>query len=409
MEETRARLQHLDMLRGLCALGVVVSHVRSLLIVPYAEAHGRGVGELLLFTIGGLGHECVIVFFALSGYFVGGSALAAMREGRFSFAAYGIARLSRLWTVLVPALIFTALLDAAGAAFGPPGAYDGALAAIIPSGPTLAEPANHSLTTFVGNLFFLQTVATPVFGSNRPLWSLANEACYYLAFPLIGFGLMRCVGARRWIYASAGLLVLMSAPLEMALLGIAWIAGVVAAARPARCAPMRALLTGAATVAAIGFAHASRTLASDIALGCVVAFWLRDLATFAPLGGLYAHAATGLSNISYTLYAAHYPLLLALWFTLLAPAQSQPGVTSLAQMAVFVAVALAYAAAVWFLFERHTDVVRRAMKRLLSIESDQSSTKVSGGQTSSSDLRSASTPQRHATSPAPIIRTAPKA
>ncbi|MBY6243985.1 acyltransferase [Methylosinus sp. Sm6] len=364
MKEARDRFQHLDMLRGLCALGVVVSHVRSLLIVPYAEAQGRGLGELLLFTIGGLGHECVIVFFSASGYFVGGSAFAAMRDGRFSWGAYGAARLSRLWTVLVPALILTALLDAAGAAFGPPGAYDGALAAIIPSGPTPAEPANHSISTFFGNLFFLQTVATPVFGSNRALWSLSNEACYYLAFPLIAFGLLRGFGKARLAFAAAGVFVLASAPTEMALLGIPWIAGAFAAARPTTRAPLRAILVGAASVAAIAFAHASRTLASDIVLGCVVSFGLRELATFAPIGGLYARAATGLSNISYTLYAVHYPLALALWFVLLAPVQSQPGPAALAQMAAFIAAALAYASVIWFLFERRTEAVRRAMKRL---------------------------------------------
>ncbi len=405
MNQPRDRLQHLDMLRGLCALGVVVSHARALLIVPYAEAQQRGPGELLLFTLGGLGHECVIVFFVLSGFFVGGSAFAAMREQRFSWGDYGAARLSRLWTVLVPALILTAALDAAGAALGPPGAYDGTLDAIIPSGPTQAAPADHSLATFFGNLFFLQTVATPVFGSNRPLWSLSNEACYYLAFPLIAFGLLRGLGKARIAYSAAGLLVLALAPKEMALLGLPWLAGAFAAAHPATRSPLRAILATAATVAAIGFAHASRTLASDILLGCVVALWLRDLARLPPLGGLYARAAAGLSEISYTLYAVHYPLMLALWFALLAPAHRQPGAAALAQMAMFIVAALVYATAVWFVFERRTDTARRALKRLML----QSSTNVSGGQTSSSDLRSAATPQRHSTKAAPTIRAAPKA
>jgi hypothetical protein len=133
--------------------------------------------------------------------------------------------------------------------------------------------------------------------------------------------------------------------------------------------------------------------------------------------------ATGLSNISYTLYAVHYPLMLALWFALLAPTQSQPSPAALAQMAAFIAAALAYATGVWFVFERRTDMVRRAMKRLMFIRRrpratdvkdgahhpDHSSTSVSGGQTSSSDLRSAATPQRHSTIAAPIIRAAPKA
>jgi len=35
------------------------------------------------------------------------------------------------------------------------------------------------------NVFFLQTITVPVYGSNSPLWSLANEFWYYLLFPLL--------------------------------------------------------------------------------------------------------------------------------------------------------------------------------------------------------------------------------
>lgn len=366
MEQSRKhRLQHLDMLRGLCALGVVVSHLRSLLVVPYAEAHRHSVVDLILFTLGGLGHECVIAFFALSGFLVGGSTLAAMRAGRFSWADYGVARLSRLWTVLLPALALTALLDFAGSALGPAGAYQGALAATIPSGPTPTEPANHSLATFLGNLMFLQTIDTPVFGSNRPLWSLANEAWYYLAFPLLAFAFFHRAPLVRALCAAAGLLALGSMPVEMTLLGLPWIAGALAADHPARPSLARALLGAAATVAAVGAAHAWRTIVGDIILGCAIAFWLRDLAAVRPIGGLYAGAAQGLSDISYTLYAVHFPLLLMLWFWLLAPEQSEPGFAVLARMALLMAVALAYATAVWFLFERRTDAVRGWMRQRL--------------------------------------------
>jgi peptidoglycan/LPS O-acetylase OafA/YrhL len=366
MEKARPhRLEHLDMLRGACALLVVVSHLRSMLIVPYAQAERHGPAELLLFTLGGLGHESVIVFFALSGYLVGGSTLAAMRAGRFSFLDYGVARLSRLWTVLVPALILTALLDFAGGALAPPGAYRGAFAELIFSGPTPAEPASHSLSSFIGNLLFLQTIVTPVFGADRPLWSLANEAWYYLVFPLVALGYFRRGRSTSALCALAGLLALAWLPVETALLGLPWLAGALAADHPVRWSPTRALAASAATVAMIGVSHHARTIGGDILLGCVVAFWLRDLAALGPIGGLYARAATGLSNISYTLYAVHFPLVLMLWFWLLAPVQSQPGALALMRIAAFLAVALAYATLVWFLFERRTDAVRGAMRRAL--------------------------------------------
>ena len=43
----------------------------------------------------------------------------------------------------------------------------------------------------MGNLFFLQTIFVPPFGSNAPLWSLSFEFWYYLLFPLCLFALSR--------------------------------------------------------------------------------------------------------------------------------------------------------------------------------------------------------------------------
>src|ERR1700751_1049072 len=40
-----------------------------------------------------------------------------------------------------------------------------------------------SLATFFANLFFLQSLYAPVFGTNVPLWSLAYEAWYSALFP----------------------------------------------------------------------------------------------------------------------------------------------------------------------------------------------------------------------------------
>jgi len=48
-----------------------------------------------------------------------------------------------------------------------------------------------SLGDFLGNAAFLQTIVVPTFGSNGPLWSLANEFWYYALFPLAA-----CIVAR---------------------------------------------------------------------------------------------------------------------------------------------------------------------------------------------------------------------
>jgi peptidoglycan/LPS O-acetylase OafA/YrhL len=69
---------------------------------------------------------------------------------------------------------------------------------------------NYTATTFVGNLAFLQTIAVPIFGTNGPMWSLANEFWYYLIFPLaasltllLTAGLADCFRCRRRHFYSA--------------------------------------------------------------------------------------------------------------------------------------------------------------------------------------------------------------
>src|ERR1039458_8382680 len=50
-------------------------------------------------------------FFVLSGYLVGGSVLRSVRTGSWSWRAYLLGRLSRLYVVLLPALLLGGALD----------------------------------------------------------------------------------------------------------------------------------------------------------------------------------------------------------------------------------------------------------------------------------------------------------
>src|SRR6185369_3580509 len=111
----------------------------------------------------GLGNQAVMVFFVLSGFFVGGSILKSGEK--FNLAGYSIARLTRLWVVLIPVLLITFLADKFVAANAPE-ALDGAYYALWNSGPQSAETYSSSATTLLGNVFFLQTILTPVFGTN---------------------------------------------------------------------------------------------------------------------------------------------------------------------------------------------------------------------------------------------------
>jgi hypothetical protein len=63
-------------------------------------------------------------------------------------------------------------------ALGAKEVYDGSRYNIYVSGPY--DPTTHSLIAFLGNFAFLQTICVPIFGTNGPMWSLANEFWYYI-------------------------------------------------------------------------------------------------------------------------------------------------------------------------------------------------------------------------------------
>jgi peptidoglycan/LPS O-acetylase OafA/YrhL len=104
--------QSINALRTLAALAVLVHHVRPMLFQDYSGVPHNVLVRALYGQ--GLGHTAVIVFFVLSGYWVGGGVLRSVGSGRFNWCDYAVKRLVRLWIVLLPALMLTASLDVIG-------------------------------------------------------------------------------------------------------------------------------------------------------------------------------------------------------------------------------------------------------------------------------------------------------
>jgi len=214
----------INALRFIAALLVVISHIRTLFFVDFGSADDGGPVTQAIYLVGSLGHAAVIVFFVLSGYWVGGSVLRGIARQSFSVKLYAASRLTRLWIVLVPALLLTQLLDRLGRAlFTESDIYLGTSAyhTVVPE----AGPALDLLTT-IGNLFFVQSVYTDVLGTNTPLWSLAYEFWYYLLFPsaLLAFA----KGISGWQRLLAGLVFIVGATISgpsVLLLFPAWLAG----------------------------------------------------------------------------------------------------------------------------------------------------------------------------------------
>ena len=198
---------HLDLLRGLASLTVLVGHARFMLNIFHdkgTEAWWGGGGRYVApLTMGpnsmNPAHQAVVVFFVLSGALVGGSVIRDQKRGVFQWDNYLIKRLSRLLTVLLPALIIGLLLDL--------------LSVKMLSHPSLnllglTKPHfNLGFSTFLLNLFFLQNLDSthvPSFGSNIALWSLSFEFWYYLLFPVLMFAVTRGTKESRIVYIVLG-------------------------------------------------------------------------------------------------------------------------------------------------------------------------------------------------------------
>lgn len=368
----------LDLVRGLSATLVMLGHLRALILLDYAELTVLGpLGKAFYFATG-LGHQAVMVFFVLSGYFVGGSVLSGLGKGSFTWRGYGTARLTRLWMVLLPALLLTLGIDLLGQQWNP-GAYAGGLHERFMSGPTRAVPAAHDWVTFLGNLGFVQTVSVPVYGSNGPLWSLANEFWYYVMFPLVAVAAARFSGVRGRVLAVFQMLLfavlIWWLPAELLMGGLIWLLGAGvwwlvwktggreqgAGARVigwCRGWPWR-LAGGVLFFGTLAASKTDHWLGSDGAVGLVFAAWMLALAGAWRFPTWLNRSVTGLSEISYTLYVVHFPLLLFVAAVVLNGRQFPADLQGFFWFGGLAAAVLAISAAMWWLFERNTDRVRK--------------------------------------------------
>ena len=168
------------MIRGIAALAVMIGHIRGLFFLDYKDLASPSPPVAFLYAVTGLGHQAVMVFFVLSGFLIGGSVLTSME--RWTWKRYLVNRLCRLYLVLLPALVLTAALDYI--AYRQPGGHVYFDLPIVHFNPE-ALAGNRHWSVFFGNAFFLQTIFVPTYGSNSPLWSLANEFWYYMLFPAL--------------------------------------------------------------------------------------------------------------------------------------------------------------------------------------------------------------------------------
>lgn len=187
---------YLDIVRFLAALIVFLGHAST----------GYMTGGIF-WQFSMHGDTCVVVFFVLSGFVIGYVADNKDNTWRLFLSS----RASRLWSVVLPALVLTAIVDFIGVRVGP-AIYDG---------PWFQS--DFLVLRYLASALMLQEVwhLWLVPGINGPFWSLTYEAFYYALFGVLFFVKVRA----KWLYA--GVLLLAGGPLILALFPL-WGLGYVA-------------------------------------------------------------------------------------------------------------------------------------------------------------------------------------
>lgn len=362
--------RYLNAMRLIAALIVVCGHIRTSFYVDFSQVPHSPVATAV-YALSALGNPAVMVFFALSGYWVGGPAARQVMAGTFNFQDYLLRRIVRLWLVLIPALFLTALLDLIGSNFFSaadiyrrPDIYAG-----IPDAP------DHGILTFFGNILFLQKVKIPEFGYNKPLWSLALEFWYYIAFPLAILAFSKKFSMRARAASALGVMIAIVIGGEIFLKDAsAWICGALLGIYPDKAAAMRqrlgenagtilrlfALLLLFAVMAAAR-AKSEGTWYTVLALGLAATFaifafgedqnkpsWALDKLSYA-------------SECTYSLYAIHMPIVVILTAMLVPSHLGRFELMSWNAVILAGIVAILYAIAWIFarLTEQNTNQVRR--------------------------------------------------
>ena len=367
----------ISLMRGLAALQVAAAHLRAEMFPGLRDIASPSAYYQLLAFGTGFAHQAVVVFFLISGWLVGGSLLNKLErantstgaaDGASPWRAYAIDRLTRLWTVLIPALclmllvgVLTDVVDPARADFSTANAY--------------------SAAAFAGNLVGLQTVDVDNFGGNYALWSLANETWYYIQFPLLLIMFTSRSRMRQGCAAAVLLVLGTSLPLSITLYFALWLLGAAFSRIRIDCGTgARAGLAAIVVASSIYFRLRGsnddlnpESFLQDLVYSLPLLTFLSTLhapfaTTSSPMRAV-ARLAHTLSEFSFTLYVTHIPVIKLLRYA----GQKTFGRDRLVPdaplaYAVYAGMLLTLLATAWLsyrLFESHTFRVRRAVRNVL--------------------------------------------
>jgi peptidoglycan/LPS O-acetylase OafA/YrhL len=362
--------------RWLAAFLVVIAHARHLLLVEYKSVLAPTLPIKGIYFITGFGHEAVVIFFVISGFLVGGLTLRKWRSAGVDLLQYGVARVSRIYTVLVPALILGGLLDWVGlhlfnasALYTESPRYQSSMNSVIAD--------NLGFDTFAGNLFMLEGIVVHAFGSNAPLWSLVYEWWYYCIFALVGAAFLSR-GKRQLGVALCALLLAVFLPGRLLLWMSIWLLGILAAlwieSGKKLPRPLVGFIIFAVVLTISRLSHDVEATEPDGAL--FSGYWrdmLLGLAYMVCLAGasrlrstfVLSHAQRLLAEFSYSTYLFHFPVMVLVVAVAYQYAglsiQVQPTWANIIWMAGITGLVYPCCYVFSLVFERHTNIVRQHM------------------------------------------------
>ena len=160
------------------------------------------------------------------------------------------------------------------------------------------------------------------------------------------------------------LLIIIVLPIWLLEGGIIWVAGAAAAwwtGREKFAEILKHLTTRIATLLLLFTALVLTKIwppeIGDLELGTAIAFALPVIANLPRLGDLNSTLARASSEISYTLYLTHFPLLTFIVMIGFAPGRMPPGPFAAVLYTTLLLVAIIWAAVVWWCFERNTNLI----------------------------------------------------
>ena len=355
-----SRYPWLDLTRFIAALMVVCSHARGALFVEYGLLPEEQQNNPIIFGfyfISRLGHEAVLAFFVLSGFLVGGKVIQRLEKGTFDIKSYTIDRVARIMLPLIGTLLLIAVIN------------------------FIVGESNNAIT-LLGNLFSLQGIF--VNSATAPLWSLAYEVWFYVLMGAIAFLILQKSHPSYNIISCLIIIcVFMIFTKLKAIYLFVWILGsfsVLFTLRKKIYYLIFSILLMVLSIILLQMTSESRSVGLPLLnylpsrdviyllFTLFMSIMIKQLIMFQPQRKFAIKIdkiGTYLAKFSYTLYLTHVPVLHLLSGLFKFSKSKSVNIISLAYflLAIFICLSVSYI--MYLLFEKHTFVVKRYLKRVL--------------------------------------------